>query len=546
MEAPGDALRQASAAYADRDWPTAAGWFDLVADEQFTADDLAAYFETVWWLGRTDDALRLAATAYDALIADSQPNEAIKTALWLGVWHTGRGDEPQGFGWLGRAARLAEDIPEDPAHGYLLLFTEVQGNLMAGEPAKALDAARRVHDLGRRFDDPNLVAAGLNGEGRALLNLGQLVDGLALIDEAMVYVLHSRLTPLLTGSIYCLTLEACHEVADIRRLACWTELTEKWLASQSAAVILDAMCRVHRAELQLLRGDWDDAERGARDVIGLLEVNRVDYAAEAWYVVGEVRRLRGDPTAADAYEEAHARGRDPQPGRALLRLQHGDAAGAATSIRSALVAAGSDRLRRAPICGAAVEIALVAGRLEEARDAESELAATAAKYGTSGLEAMAATALGSLLVADGRAEEALPVLRDACRRWVDLGAEYDAAGTCRWLAKAYRAMGDGASATAEEARAEKTYERLGAAQLDPGPSNGITGTRTRSPGSGRRRQVEPRDRRGALHQRPDRGPPPHQHLSQDQGLQPDRSRSLRGPSRNRDTPLSLRRIRRTT
>lgn len=475
MVEDGDALTQARRAHAAGDWPTSAAFFDSVPDEQLTADDLAAYFEAVWWLGRTDDALRLAAAAYDALVAASQPDGAIKTALWLGAWHTTRGDEPQGFGWFGRAARLAEEIPEDPAHGYLFLFTEVQANLLAGEPASALDAARRVQDLGRRFDDPNLVAAGLNGEGRALLKLGQVVDGLALIDEAMVDVLDGRITPFFTGNLYCFTIEACHEVAAIRRLARWTEITEQWLASQSAAVVLDAMCRVHRAQLQLLRGDWDNAERGARRMIDQLDASRVDYAGEAWYVVGEVRRLRGDPTAADAYEEAHARGRDPQPGRALLQLQQGDAAGAATSIRSGLAAAGADSLRRAPICAAAVEIALAAGRMEDAADAESELAATAAKYATSGLEAMAATARGTLLLADSRAEEALPVLRDACRRWVDLGAEYDAAGTCRWLAEAYRALGDETSAAVEEARAEETYERLSAEQSEPEPSHGLTG-----------------------------------------------------------------------
>jgi DNA-binding NarL/FixJ family response regulator len=475
VDAHGDALRQAQHAYAEGDWPAAAEWFDSVADEQINADGLAAYFEAVWWLGRTDDALRLAAAAYAALVDDSRQDEAIRTALWLGAWHIVRGDEPQGFGWFGRAARLAEDIPESPAHGYLLLFTEIQANMMAGEPAKALATARRVHDLGRRFDDPNLVAAALHGEGRALLKLGQVVDGLALIDEAMVDVLQGRITPFFTGNLYCFTLEACHEVADWRRLARWTDVTEQWLASQSAAVVLDAMCRVHRAQLQLLRGDWDGAEQGAREVIDLLEVNRVDYAAEAWYLIGEVRRLRGNAGAADAYVEAHARGRDPQPGRALWRLQKGDATGAATSIRSALTAAGPDPLRRAPICAAAVEIALTTARLEEAREVESELTATAAKYGTSGLEAMAATARGTLLVADGRAEEALPLLRDACRRWVDLGAVYEAAGTCRWLAKAYRALGDGASATAEEARAKETYQRLGAVQLDPEPPNGLTG-----------------------------------------------------------------------
>ena len=474
MDEHGSALRQARDAYAEGDWPTAAARFDSVAHEQLTADDLASYFKAVWWLGRTEDGLNIGAAAYEALVADSQPVEAVETAMWVGAWHLTRGDEPQGFGWWGRAERLAEDAPESAAHGYLLYFTQVQMNLVMGEPAKAIDAARRVRDLGRRFDDPNLVAAGLHGEGIALLKLGQVVDGLVLIDEAMVNVLNDRTTPFFAGALYCFTIKACHEVAEIRRMARWTDITERWLASQPAALTLDAMCRVHRAQLQLLRGDWDNAEGGAGGVTEQLEVDRVDYAAEGWYLVGEVRRLRGDSTAADAYKEAHARGRDPQPGRALLQLQHGDASGAAKSIRSALIAAGSDPLRRAQICAAAVEIALAAGQLEEAADAESELAETAAKYATSGLEAMAATARGALLLANGRAKEALPVLRDACRRWVDLGAEYDAAGTCRLLARTYRELGDETSAATEEARAEETYQRLGAHQPEAEPSHGLT------------------------------------------------------------------------
>ena len=167
--------------------------------------------------------------------------------------------------------------------------------------------------------------------------------------------------------------------------------------------------------------------------------------------------MSGDPSAARAYDEAHARGRDPQPGRALLQLQDGDAAGAATSVRTALAAAGGDPLRRAPLCAAAVEIAVAAGRADDASSVAAELAATAATYATSGLEAMAAGARGALLLAQGRAEEALPVLRDACRRWHELGAP-------REVAEAYRALGDAASAAAEDARAAEVYERLGIRQ----------------------------------------------------------------------------------
>ena len=64
-------------------------------------------------------------------------------------------------------------------------------------------------------------------------------------------------------------------------------------------------------------------------------------------------------------------------------------------------------------------------------------------------------------MAEGNIGEALPVLRDACRRWYELGSVYDAAGTCVMLADAYRALGDDASADAELARAQAVYERLG-------------------------------------------------------------------------------------
>ena len=461
MDEHGDILTRARRAYAAQDWRSAAARFDAVPPERLTADDLAAYADAVWWLGRIEDNLRLGAAACDAFLAESRPAEAARTAMVLGIFHMSRGDEPQAVGWLGRAGRLAEGIPESPVHGYVLSFTAVEASLMAGQPAAAVDAARRVQDLGRRVDAPDLVAVGMNGEGRALIRSGHLVDGLALLDEAMVTVLDGQLAPFISGTLYCHTIAACHEVADVRRMTRWTDLAERWLTTFPAAVFFGGLCGVHRAQLLLLRGEWDEAEQVALRVVVDLDANRIDYAAEAWYVVAEARRLRGDPGAADAYDEAHARGRDPQPGRALLQLQTGDAAGAATSVRSAVAAVGADPLSRAPLCAAMVEIAIAAGRLDDAVAAASELEATAATYATSGLEAMAAAARGAVLLAKGQAEVALPVLREACRRWRELGAAYDAAGTCIRLAEAYRALGDAVSAAAEVERAKAVYERLG-------------------------------------------------------------------------------------
>jgi DNA-binding NarL/FixJ family response regulator len=474
VDAHTDNLTRARQAYVAQDWATAASYFDAVAADRLTADDLAAYADAVWWLGRIEDNLRLNATACDAFLADSRPVEAARAAMVLGIFHLARGDEPQGTGWIGRAGRLLEGIPECPVHGYLLLITEVEASLLAGQLAAAVDAARRIQDLGRRLDQPDLMALGLNGEGRALIRSGHVVDGLKLLDEAMVTVLHGRLAPFASGTLYCHTIATCHEVADIRRMSRWIDLTEEWLATLPAAVSFTSLCRVHRAQLQLLRGEWDEAERNALQVGAHLDADRIDYAAEAWYVVAEARRLRGDPSAADAYDEAHARGRDPQPGRALLRLEEGDADGAAASVRAAIAAVGPDPLRRAPLCSAAVEIALAAGRQDDAAAAATELAETASIYGTSGLHAIATTARGAVLLAEGRAEEALRVLRDASRQWHELGAAYEAARVCLRLADAYRALGDEASATAEVARAEATYERLGARRPAQELPDGLT------------------------------------------------------------------------
>jgi DNA-binding NarL/FixJ family response regulator len=87
---------------------------------------------------------------------------------------------------------------------------------------------------------------------------------------------------------------------------------------------------------------------------------------------------------------------------------------------------------------------------------------------------MACAARGTVLLAEGRAAEALPVLREACRRWNELGAWYDAARTCIRLADAYRALGDGVSAAAELDRAHAVFDQLRAYQPAPEPPEGLT------------------------------------------------------------------------
>ena len=70
---------------------------------------------------------------------------------------------------------------------------------------------------------------------------------------------------------------------------------------------------------------------------------------------------------------------------------------------------------------------------------------------------MAATARGAVLLAEHDVAEALPVLRNACRRWYVLGSAYDAAGACVRLAEAYRGAGDAAPPTRSWRRQRQYY-----------------------------------------------------------------------------------------
>ena len=50
-------------------------------------------------------------------------------------------------------------------------------HIFAGEFGPALELAEQVADYGRRFADPDLVAMGLNAQGRLLLYGGRVVRG---------------------------------------------------------------------------------------------------------------------------------------------------------------------------------------------------------------------------------------------------------------------------------------------------------------------------------------------------------------------------------
>jgi len=457
-------LATARAAHREHRWPDARAAFRAArAREELTGDDLAALADCAWWSGLVEESIAAGADAYRALFAQGRRRAAATAAVGVAMNHLLRGESALGSAWLGRAAQVLQGEPECPEHGYLAYLVEVEGALDGPDGDAVVAAARRIRAMGHRVADPTLVAASLLGEGRIRLRQGRGAEGMALLDQAMVAVLEGRLSPEWAGNIYCHLMAACYELGDLRRARQWVAATAGWLAALPVAVLFGGICRVHRSWLLQLAGEWERAEAEATQVCAELDGICRDTFAEAHYLLGELHRLRGDLAAAEcAYRDAHRAGRDPQPGFALLRLAQGRTASAVASIRAALVAETGNRLVRARLCAAAVEIALAADDHETARAAAAELAETAVAFDSPGFTAAAHQARGAVLLAEHRPVDALPALRLACRRWQELDAPYDCARVRVLLAAAYRALGDADGADLELAAAAETFERLGA------------------------------------------------------------------------------------
>jgi DNA-binding NarL/FixJ family response regulator len=427
-------------------------------------EDLELLGTAAFLLGHVEDCLRALQRAQQLHAEAGESRRAARCALWLAFHLSGRGELAQAGGWLARANRLLEHEPPDCAErGHLLLPVAIQ-HITAGDNAAAQKLSAQAAAIGRRAGDADLVALALHVQGRTLVRLGRVREAMAAFDEAMVAVVAGELSPVVVGTVYCSMLEACQEVLEWRRAREWTAALTAWCDSQPDMVTFSGRCLVHRAEILHLHGAWPQAVEEAKRAGERLAQGADSYAAgAAFYRQAEVHRVLGDFTAAeDAYQQASRWGLQPQPGLALLRLTQGrtDAAQAASR---RLVAETIDRLGRAKVLPAQVEIMLAVGDLQAAGDAAGELTEIAERYDTLALRAVADHARGAVLLAQGDARAAVVALRGAWQAWRELEAPYEAARVRVLVGLGCRALGDEEASAMELEAARTVFAQLGAA-----------------------------------------------------------------------------------
>lgn len=446
-------------------WKDAYAQFHDVDPSALTGQDLEAYAESAFWTCRQEEAMALRERAFAAYVTEGQPLLAATVASWLSWDHSARGSFAVAQGWLARADRLLAPLPESPEHAWVAL-THIMGAAESGDSDGVQTHLARALDIAERLGVGEVLSIARTIQGRMLVHRGEVDAGLALLDEAAASALSGELRPFSAGLIYCMTIEACQEVGDLRRAAEWTDVANRFCDRLDVSGFPGA-CRIHRAQTLRLTGNWSAAEEQA--ITACEELREFNYwvTGNGLYEVAEIRRVRGDSAAAlETYREVHDLGRDPQPGLALLRLAEGKAGAAGTAVRRSLEAT-PEPLKRLQLLPAQVEIAIAAGDLRTARAARDEIEATVTSYLIAhqvapAFEATLAMANARIALADGDGAAAVGHLRVARDRWLRVGAPYDVAQARLHLGIAYRRQGDEEGATAELESALATFERLGA------------------------------------------------------------------------------------
>jgi class 3 adenylate cyclase len=437
------------------------------ADEgdRLTAEDLEQLAEAAWWTGHLEEAMTLRERAYTAHVAAGEGIRAGLMALKLSMDNLTRGTVTVGGGWLSRAQRLLGS-GDELQHGHLALVRGLFA-MDSGEYEAALQGVQHAQDVAVRFGDRSLESMALVFNGSMLVRMGQVDEGLMLLDEATTAAVSGELEPLAAGIVYCVTIDSCQALGDCGRAAEWTEAANKW-CDRLDVEGFPGVCRVHRAEILRLRGNWPQAEQQARQACAELgDYNRWVTAA-GHYEVAEIHRRRGEFAAAEEmYRRANELGRDPQPGLALLRLAQGKVETATAAIKRALEGGPPDPLGRSRLLPAQVAIAIAAGQPERARDAAQELEQLADQFKvgnrrTAALEGAVQLAWGQVLIAERDWSGAAAALRLARETWDRVGAPYETGQARLLLGLAYRGDGDEDGAREEFLAARSAFEQLGA------------------------------------------------------------------------------------
>lgn len=468
-----DLAAAASSALRAGRWLEARSAFEeLVA----AGDDPAAYdglAQVAWWLDDADAALGARESAYRGYRARADQPAAARAAAALGYDSVlfGRGIAV-GRGWLARADDLLRDTPSAVDSGWLELRRAELALNAEHDPRLGLTHAQAARRIGREAGVGDLELAGQSLEGLALVQLGQVGDGMALLDGTAAAATAGDLEDLMwTGKSLCWLISACQAAGDLSRAASWCDRVADLSVRQDLAPLFTA-CRTQYASVLLAQGDCVQAESVLTDLMVRTSGSRRISGRDVVAQLGELRRRQGRYEEAEALLTRAEFEIDATIARVRLRLDRGEPQQAWELVTGLLASvSGHQQLDRARVLSVGVPAAVAMGQHRLATEYAQELGAIAEVIGTAALDAAAAAAAAQ--IADEAARRGW--WTDAVRHASRAGLRFDEADYRLELATALAA---GGSVEAAQQQARRAADLLTALPTSPGyrRARGLAGT----------------------------------------------------------------------
>ncbi len=460
MDAGGDhPIDRGWAALEQARWTEARTCFEGVLTH---ADDARAHEGlglALWFLGEVPAAIAARERAFELHARAGSCSDAARCAVWVSHQYFIGERQSAARGWLARADRVLDGVPECAGHGWVAVELARHAPGVDDRRVRASEAV----EIARRTHDVDLEVFALSLLGRAETSAGHQERGLLLMEEAMAAATAGRVRNAHTlGEAYCNLIMACADAGHWERATEWCEVVDEFARSHGAAPLFGA-CRGVHADVLLATGHWPEAEEALATALTTHARNIPALGAPAEAALAELRVRQG--RLADA--ERLLAGREERPAAlralALLRIAQNRPAEAAVLLVRGLQGCVGDAVRTSQLLATLVDARLASGELGPAALAVDELAVVASGSSLRLVVARSELAAARVAHATGRADEAAEPARRALAAFLSLSMPLDAGEARLELARALAATAP--EVAADEAQtARAVFRDLGAAR----------------------------------------------------------------------------------
>lgn len=449
------------------EWSTARSRFEAALEQEETAEALNGLGIALGWLDEIDASLRYRERAYAEFRRRPDPLQAAVIAMQLSSQYASNlGNLAASRGWLGRFERMVEQFELPTAMKAWVLLCRASLASASDDPHAALGYGREALELAQRITDapgPNAELCALSEIGAALVEIGRVEEGTALLDEAMAASLaREDESPDTVVYTSCKTVIACARAAEVSRATRWIRAADEFNRSYGSPHVY-ILCRLHYGSVLLATGQWAEAEREFRAALEKMpKTAEPRLHVEVLAKLAELRLSQGRTEEAvrllDGLEDNAA----TSYALGSIHLARGEFAVAASLLGRRARELGEECLQCAPLLELLVQVEIEQGKLRTAAARARRLAAFGTRLDCDVVVARGERALGRVLVAAAKGDGARPHLERALEAFARLETPFELARTRLLLARAV-AEADRDVAIAEARTALGGFERLGAA-----------------------------------------------------------------------------------